>query len=130
MKSYSVKRIAQLLSIDEGNARIIRAIVRGDMDRAAILEACPSAERRERECYNTPPLADVQMYAIDGLIGGYGVESIEKPDSSGCGRYDDYIDFVNTGDTYSTTILRDGNKWWIGCMGDTVERLERQASRH
>lgn len=126
MTSYSVKRIAQELRIEESNARIIRAIVRGDMDRAAILEAVPAAGQRERECYNTPPLDDLKMYAINSLMDGHGVESIEKPDSSGCGRYDDYIDYINTGDTYSTTVLRDGSKWWIGCMGDTVERLERQ----
>jgi hypothetical protein len=125
MKSYSIKRIAKELSIDTDKARILRAIVRGDMDRVAILEAVPAAEQRERECYNTPPLNDLKMYAVNSLMDGYGVESIEKPDSSGCGRYDDYIDFINMGDTYSATVLRDGNKWWIGCMGDTVERLER-----
>lgn len=128
MKSYTVKRISHDLNIDKHAASLIRLIVRHELDREAIYAASPSTEQwAEQECYHRPSMPAIRMHAIDRIIGGSGVESIEKPDAHGDGRYSDYIDYVNTGDTYSATILRDCGKYWIGTYGDTVEKLERTA---
>jgi len=124
MKSYTITRIAKELNISHDQARTVRAIVRGDLDRTAIYAVAPKTEHwAEVECYNRPRLYEVRMAALNEVIGGYGVEGIEKPDSHGCGRYEDFIDYINTGDTYSATILYDGGRYWIGCWGDVVERL-------
>jgi len=126
MKSYTVTRIAHDLNIDTHAASLIRRIVRIEMNRQDIYAASPSTEQwAEHDCYHRPSMGAIRMHAIDRIMGGSGVESIEKPDAHGDGRYSDYIDYVNTGDTYSATILRDGGKYWIGTYGDTVEKLER-----
>ena len=70
------------------------------------------------------------METINDIMRAHGIESIEKPDAHGDGRYSDYIDYINTGDTYSTTILRDGSRYWIGTYGDTTEKLERTAAHY
>jgi len=129
MKSYTAKRIAHELNIDKHAASLIRRIVRIEMNRQDIYAASPKTEQwAERDCYHRPSMDAIRMHAIDRIIGGSGVESIEKPDAHGDGRYSDYIDYVNTGDTYNVTILRDGGKYWIGTYGDTVEKLERTAT--
>lgn len=128
MKSYTVKRIAHELNIDKHAASLIRRIVRQEINRQDIYTAYPETEQcAERDCYHSPSMHAIRMHAIDRIMGGHGVESIEKPDAHGDGRYSDFIDYVNTGDTYNVTILRDGGKYWIGTYGDTVEKLERTA---
>ena len=131
MKSYTVKRIAQELNIDRAQAYTIRQIVRGELNREALYALSPRVEKwAEQECYNRPSLREVAMETINDIMRAHGIESIEKPDAHGDGRYSDYIDYINTGDTYSTTILRDGSRYWIGTYGDTTEKLERTAAHY
>lgn len=128
MKSYTVKRIAQELNIDRAQASAIRQIVRGELNRSALYALSPRVEKwAEQECCNRPSLREVAMQTINDIMNAHGIEGIEKPDAHGDGRYSDYIDYVNTGDTYSTTILRDCGRYWIGTYGDTVEKLEQTA---
>lgn len=123
MKSYSIKRIAEELNIGLDAARIVRQIVRGELDREQLYTLSPRVEDwAERQCYNRPRCSEVAMQVLSEVIGGFGVEGLEKSDSHGDGRYSDYIDYINTGDTYSVTILRDGSRYWIGTWGDVAER--------
>lgn len=124
MKSYTIKRIAQELNINQEAARIVRRIVRGELSRQQLYALSTCVENwAERECYSRPSCAEVAMQVLNDIVGGYGVEGLEKPDSHGDGRYSDYINYINTGDTYSATILRDGSRYWIGTWGDIAERF-------
>lgn len=123
MKSYSIKRISSELSVDKPTAKLIRSIVRGELNREALYTLAPDVERwAEVECYNRPNLREVHMQVIDYLMGGHGVEAIEKATSHGDGRYSDYIDYVNTGDAYKLTVIHDGGRYFIASWADVAER--------
>jgi hypothetical protein len=124
MKSYSIKRIAQELNINPEIAGKVRAIVRGELDREQLYALSPRVEElSELLCYHRPSLTNVMLEVINDLIDGFGVEVIEKPNANGDGRYSDYIEYINTGDSYNATVLRDGGRYWIGTFGDIVERF-------
>ena len=65
-----------------------------------------------------------QGYA-DNLLEGYGVESIRCPNRGLLAVY------VNTGDTYSTTLLCniETGAWRITTWGDYVEQFEKRYGR-
>ena len=77
----------------------------------------PAAIARVRECYHEPSLVDQRLHALNAEIGAYGVEYVQ-----GNGRSMSF-EYLNTGDTYSTTIIRffDG-RYRVGDWGTIVER--------
>lgn len=77
-----------------------------------------AAIARERECHNSPPLSDLRMHALNAELGMFGVEY-----AKGKGRSRSF-EYLNTGDTYATTIIRFENpaQYRIGSWGDIVER--------
>jgi hypothetical protein len=127
MKSYPIERIADVLNIEHDKAKQARALVRHEYTKRELLgfdtdtPVFPSTASWARACYNQPCEQDLILHALNEVIGGYGVEVIEKSDSHGCGRRCDYVDYINTGDTYSATVLHDDGKFWIGTFGDYVE---------
>lgn len=56
--------------------------------------------------------------------GYFGTEGI---DLEPYGYYNHCLTYLNSGDTYSGTVLFDSrnNRFSVGCWGDIVERLER-----
>ena len=67
------------------------------------------------------PMTRAEGWATaDKLLQGFGVERIER----GRNARSPWIKYVNLGDTYTTTVLRHGNRstCYLGCWGDIVER--------
>lgn len=77
-----------------------------------------------RQCYNLPEDTELIMSAINELTGGFGVEAIRHPNDS-----DKLIaEYVNQGDTYATTILRDmeSGEYILTSYGDWLEGWESE----
>jgi hypothetical protein len=91
-----------------GKGKVLRRLLTSDHD---------AAIKRERECFNSPSLADLRMHALNAELETFGVEYIK-----GKGRSRS-IEYLNTGDTYATTIIRfsDG-QYRVSSWGDIVER--------
>lgn len=92
-------------------ARQARAIL--EMSRAE-LEKLPAGAARVAECYHPPKTYDLRLTCLDALGESYGVESFELRNGS-------YCDYLNTGDTYSPTLMRVNGVYRVGCWGDIAE---------
>ena len=73
-----------------------------------------------KKCHNRPPKSELALEAINEIIGGHGTEGIYSTrwiDSYHCDVRGAY---VNMGDVYATTILRDHqlSRWWLTSLGD------------
>lgn len=93
-------------------AREARAIL--EMNRAQ-LEALPAGEARVRECYHPPATYDLRMTCLDALGETFGVESFQLRDGSFC-------DYLNSGDSYTPTLLRVHGSYRVACWGDIAEK--------
>lgn len=71
------------------------------------------------QSYHEPRYSERLMCAINEIVGGYGVEAITKR-----GQVYPTYEYINMGDTYTTTILRDcrTGRVFVGTWGDIVER--------
>lgn len=114
----SCKTLMDAFRIDRTTARKIRGVMRGDIDPATF----PKTEAWIRQCYNMPSDTELQMSALNELIDGYGVEGLGE--GSWRERYTPPFEYINMGDTYNATIIRDNRngKFFVGCYGDVVER--------
>ncbi len=80
-----------------------------------------------RGFYNPPSLGQARMLVINRLVGGLGVEAVHADDDGLYGQGSVAFEYVNTGDTYSATVIRwPGGRYEVSTMGDAVERLERR----
>ena len=84
-------------------------------------ESLPGGASRIKECYNRPMDYDIQLNAINKLVGGFGVEYIASVDDSFTRAYG--VDYVNLGKTYSLTICYDqsSERFKLTSWGDIVE---------
>lgn len=95
---------------------------------ASLCEAFPQSDVSElekfREKAKALPWQKAKAYA-DSAIQGYGVESIRCPVRGLLAVY------VNTGDTYSPTLLCNiaTGAWRVTTWGDYVESFERRNGR-
>ena len=93
----TLKAVTELVEkeYDEVDAKIIHAMIVRDPGLGAILKKFPQL--------------------------GYGIEYIEITHKSG---RNDTIAYINTGDTYASTLIRDRNgKIIISTIGDVIESL-------
>jgi hypothetical protein len=101
-EALNAAELAREFQIDDDKAKQVVNLVRGG-----------GRDRR----------AETVMDQINDLIGGHGVESI-RGDGPGGFWQDSVAIYVNTGDTYSATILYDTTKekFALTTMGDFVEQ--------
>ena len=83
--------------------------VRGLMDGSIDPESFASVQRWISESYNLPSRFELALCAIDEVINGFGVEGIPDEDYSKPG-----VSYVNRGDSYTPTIIHNGQRWMIG----------------
>lgn len=64
----------------------------------------------------------------DKVIGGYGVEAIRGNEHPGGYWFGSVAIYVNTGDTYSATVLFDTikHRYYLTSFGDFVEKNDRK----
>jgi hypothetical protein len=118
VRNASIKKIASFLNVSQEEAQAIKAVVTGKIDPRAF----PKVAAWVNKCYNMPSRGELKMAAIDEIMKGLGTEAI-------FGSNDPYwpnISYVNTGDTYSPTVVRTDGKYYLSTWGDEFERLERK----
>lgn len=107
--------INTLRQVFDNDARKALAIL--EMDRAQ-LEALPAGAARIAQCYNPVSTRDLRMTCLDALGHSYGVEAITLNTS----RVGQVMYYLNTGDTYSPTLIYLNGRYTVACWGDMVER--------
>lgn len=113
----SKAKLVEAFRIGEADALCIRAILTAK-SRAEIEKFYPEVNDIDRNGYNTLPLHELKMECVSDIIGGFGMEYISAVET----KSRKVVSYVNTGDTYSPTILRTGaDKYRIGCWGDCVK---------
>jgi len=111
MKTPSVKTLAQCFD----NPKQAKSIFK--MSRAELI-AGPGADRFE-ECHNQPKTWDIRLHALNTAGGFHGVESIET--TAG-----EYANYLNSGDTYTPTVIYWRGNYRVQSVGDFVETMGRQ----
>jgi hypothetical protein len=107
MRYPSVESLLKISKVTPESAEKIREVLVATTRE----EVCALSERARayrHQCYHEPSLGLLKMYAANELIGGYGVEAIDIPEGSfqSCRTPDVLIEYVNLGDTYTTTLIR------------------------
>jgi len=99
------------------NALAIRDIVKGYLNPREI----PEVEHCFRGFHHDPDRVYAKLIALNFYLDGHGVEAIRE-EKSGLGKV--VAEYVNTGDTYNTTILYNvkSQNFYVTTMGDFVER--------
>lgn len=95
-----------------GKGKLAKAVFRM---RRAELETLPAGLARIRECCNPPTTSDIRMHCLDALLGTFGVEAFQTRDGT-------WVEYLNTGDTYSPTIVLMSGNYRIASWGDIAER--------
>lgn len=74
--------------------------------------------------YCRPNPVELQMLAINEILGGYGVEAIFRDG----GRISPDMEYVNMGDPYNATVVYDyiDGKFIVTAWGDWIEHAEKQ----
>ena len=84
------------------------------------------------QCYHKPRKNEIALEMLDELFNTCGVEGISD-DRFYVDRYHGNIvaSYVNTGDTYSATLLLDhlASRWRLTTWGDFVESLDAKVER-
>jgi len=83
--------------------------------RRSELETLPAGAARIRECYNPPTTSDIRLHCLDALLGTFGIEAFQT-------RNGTWVEYLNTGETYSETIIRMKGNYRIASWGDIAER--------
>lgn len=122
MNFHSVKVIMEALNVDRETAKRIRGVIKGNIKPEDHEDLFPHTCKWIRSCYHQPWETDVIMSALNELIEGFGVEALGGGDWNN--RYTPPFEYINTGDTYNATIIRDNRKgrFFISTWGDIVEQ--------
>lgn len=99
-------------------------------DLPVLVERVPATEEYVRSLYSCPydkPMwcRSVVLHALDTLLETYGVEAI--PGGDDCSEPE--AQYLNSGDTYTTTLVYDGEQdaILITTMGDFIESKETES---
>jgi len=85
-----------------------------------------SVQKWVDRCFNEPTDIELRMEAINEILEGFGVEGIEGKWVDSYHRENQAV-YINTGDTYSLTILYDNElrRFVVTTFGDWVESHEK-----
>lgn len=117
MKFPSLKTLSRIHDADHKEMRRI-----GKLSRAKLIETCPAAFERDRASYRTHKTYVLRMEALDAAARTYGVESAQSTNG-------EYVEYLNTGETYADTIIYWRGNYRVQSFGDFVETMERQGIR-
>jgi vacuolar-type H+-ATPase subunit E/Vma4 len=119
----SAKLIEKRLGISREKAKELHEVLKGIRDP----ESYESVRKWVSQCYNRPSTGELKMEAANEILDGSGVEAIFSGDSVTQPRYA----YVNMGDTYTNTVVRErGGKYIITSWGYLIERDERRGIRY
>lgn len=110
MRLPSIKTLSDVFS-DPKKARKIL-----EMSRAELIENCPAAAERDRTSHHPHKTYVLRMEALNEIEPGlYGVESFQT-------RNGEYVEYLNTGDTYATTLIYFRGRYSVGSWGYIAEK--------
>jgi hypothetical protein len=109
MITPSVKRLSLIFGDKAKQAKTILLM------KSSELAELPAGKARIRECYYQPKTYDIRLHCLNYLLGSYGVEGFELKDGS-------YCDYLNTGETYSLTLVRFRGNYYVRDWGSIAER--------
>jgi hypothetical protein len=124
--NYNYEQLAEAWQIELDKVALIYQVINQRIDLASF----ESVDRLRRQCYNPPDTITEQMEAINELIEGHGVESIQVSEDLYQDRYwGNAIGlYVNQGDTYDLTVVYNviDSKFEFTSWGDFFESMESQ----
>ena len=102
-------------------ATTARALMKGEI-RVTGNKQFPQTNKWIGDCYNKPRRIELILSALNELMETCGVEAFRGRES----QYHACAEYLNTGDTYSPTILfrHDTGTFSLTCWGDFFERNE------
>ena len=96
------------------------ATMRRLLESAQAVREHSAAQELERKCYHAPGLAYMRLTALDAEAGTFGIECIYR---AGTSPNEPAFEYLNTGDSYATTLIRWSNgRYQVASWGDIVER--------
>ena len=104
-----------------GKGKELRRVL--EMRRKELAEH-PAGAARIAACWHPPKTYDVRLHVLNAVAETFGVEYIAHADD-GYREGEQYgIDYINTGDTYTPTIVRFAatGTYQVRSWGDIVER--------
>lgn len=108
MRTPSVKTLSAVFPDPKAAKRVLQ------MTRAELI-ATPQGAALWRACYHPPTTDAVRMEILNELAGTHGVEGFQLRDDS-------WVEYLNAGDIYATTLLLVRGKYRVGCWGDIAKR--------
>lgn len=111
------KKVRKILTDDE-TAEYMQYIYAEGCQDEALSAAYPATIAELRGMYSKPTRVHVKMLMLDELLHTYGIEYIP----AGRNRKSPSITYLNTGGTYTTTIMFVRGQYRVGNWGDIVER--------
>jgi hypothetical protein len=125
MYTPSIKTLTTRLQLAKTDAKAIKEV--WNMNKAQLLEHVANTERYQtvhrwiNSCWHIPRIEDIQLEICNVILGGFGVETITPQEN----RFSLALDYVNMGDTYTSTITYFDGLWRVCSYGDIVERHYR-----
>ena len=131
MRAPSTKTLlSEFRQLSPEDARLIRALASaaddGEKLKKLVEKSAPGTELYVRSMHSDPYYSrlwrnTVALHAIDKIMGTHGVEGL------GPQRARDYApayEYLNTGDTYASTLIfdRDKDRLFVGSWGDVAEK--------
>ena len=111
MNLPSVKTLSQVFGDNAKQARQILELT----STAGKLTEFDSVVLMRKTCYHSPTKLMVKFAALNELAETYGVEACETLDGG------EYLEYLNTGDCYTPTIMNFRGRWFVGTLGGFLE---------
>jgi len=114
MSAPTAKKIAQVFRLTDQEAIIIRKVLKGEL---------PTKAFKLTDYERQYGAAERRLIVVNKIIDGHGVEALADRDDNSS-SYLPHAIYINTGDTYSPTILFDYHtrNFSLTTWGDYVER--------
>ncbi|MCE9684602.1 hypothetical protein [Halomonas alkalisoli] len=106
--------------LDQGDCEKFADLLTGRLDP----EDVPATAGWVRQCFHRPNDSELFMRAANALLDSHGVELI-RGEGIGDGSGDD-LEYVNAGDPYVPTLIRQGGSLYLAGQGDMVEAIEQR----
>lgn len=118
----SKKALIDVLNITPEQADTVRGLIRGEI-RTRDAERFPRSNAHFARCHHEPRRLDRILACLDECLGTHGVEILGDVRT-----YGPPAEYLNTGDTYSPTILFDriADNFKLTSWGDWFERNENK----
>lgn len=88
------------------------------LESIAYCDSLPCVQSHIKSCNHKPDVHQRRLIALDHIAETFGVEYQE----AGQGKKSPEFEYLNTGDTYTPTIIRVNGSYRVGSWGDLVER--------